>query len=211
MKKVYVPSGEVVSYTNLHTGRLVVKGMLNISGKLVAKEIVGGGVIQAREIICDSIHASCVTADFVTAKRILVDKLFVQFECRASESIAAKDYVSAGYISTGSLTMSLSDIYCADADEIITLKPKRRLLGLLWASWWRGLFFDLFHSGKKASSAAPSEPEQPEADAGDKGDLPEVQPDEMADAFKVVASELRKQGYSITRSDSEPDKKDTAA
>lgn len=147
MKKVYVPAGEVVTYHSLHTDKVIVKGCLRVSGKLVAKEILGGGIVEAREVICDDIRLSSLTSDFVTARSIAADKLFVQFNCTASGQIAVRDYLTARYVNTGRLSVSLSEICTCDADEVITVRQRRSMLSLLWASWWRGLFLDLFHGG----------------------------------------------------------------
>lgn len=149
MKKIYIPKGETVRHNNLNTDKLIVKGTLHVSGKIVAKEILGGGVIEAREIVCDDLHAYSVNADFITAVRVVADKLFVRFECRATEHIAVTGFIGAGYVSAGKLSMTLSDIASCDADEIITLPQRRRgIVGFLWASWWHSLFLGLFHQGQ---------------------------------------------------------------
>lgn len=158
MKKVFIPKGEVVRHNSLYTDKLVVKGVLLVNGKITAKEIIGGGVIEAREIVCDSIHANTVTADFISTRKIAVKKLFVRFECWANDCMAVTDFIGAGYVSTGKLSISRSDIWAVDADEIITLPEKKRgLLGLLWGSWWKSLFLSLFYGGgeEQADDDAP--------------------------------------------------------
>lgn len=208
MKKVYIPSGESVSHLYLYTDRLIVKGVLQVSGKIVAKEILGGGIIEAREIVCDTLHAGSVTADFVTAARVVAHMLFVRFECRASEQVAVTDYVGAGYISTGKLSMTLSDVSSCDADEVITLRQRRRgLLGFLWASWWRGLFLELFHKdGKKATEKKPSEKTDP------KPFTPSPKDVDMADLVIDVLTALKGQGYEVSKTAvPAPEQKEVAA
>ena len=207
MKKVYVPSGETVTHSFLHTDRIVVNGVLQVSGKLIAKEIVGRGSVEACEIVCDEIRTDSVTADNITARRIISNKLFTNFECRASESIAVKDYISADYVCTGRLSMSLSNIHTCDADEIITLRQQHSMLGLLWRSWWRGLFLDLFHHEKKDT------PSKEDSDKGEKNDetpepvheqekdSPPISDDASLELMITVLSNLREQGYRVTRNE----------
>jgi len=209
MKKVFIPKGEIVRHNSLYSERLIVNGLLQVSGKLVVKEILGSGVIEAGEIICDDLRASCVTAGNITAKRIAADKLFVQFECRASESVAALDYVSAGYMSTGTLSMTLSDIGGCDADEIITLGQKNSLIGLLWASWWRGLFMELFHGGREADAGGEDAPK-----AETKPDKPAPAPvtsDATIDMLIDILSNLQKHGYRVSKTEPAPDVEEAAA
>lgn len=211
MKKVFIPCGEVVTYNCLYTDRIIVKGVLRVSGRLVAREIMGGGVIEAREIVCDDIRATSITADFVTAKRIATDKLFVQFECRAQD-IVVKDYATAGYMNAGRLSLTLSDIQVCEADEIITLKRKNGLLGLLWASWWRGLFLNLFYGGEneepqdekpeeapKAKTSAPVPASESLVAPAD----PAVQDDATIDMLIAVLTDLRKHGYRVSKSEAQ--------
>lgn len=213
MKKAYIPRGETVAYNCLYTDRVIVKGVLRVSGRLVAREILGGGVIEAREIVCDDIHAVSVTADFVTAKRIVADKLFVQFECRASEAVAAKDYAAAGYLSTGRLSVTLSEIQACDADEIITLKRKKSLLGLLWASWWRSLYLGLFYGGKRKKPRG----ETPEAESSapvpvnESPTAPAVPDDATIDMLIAILTDLQKHGYRVSKSEAAPAGEEAAA
>jgi len=221
MKKVFIPKGEIVTHNCLFTDRVIVKGVLQISGKLVAREIVGGGVIEAREIVCDDIRADHVTADFITARRIAVNKLFVQFECRASEAVAVRDYVTAGYMNTGKLSLTLSDIQSCDADEVITLKRKSGMLGLLWASWWRSLFLGLFYGGemkKPRDKKKPVEATKAEASAhAPIGEIPAVPaalaaPDDATiDKLIEILTSLLKHGYRFSKSEVAPTGEEKAA
>lgn len=156
MKTVYIPGGEISSFGSLYADIIVVKGVLRVSGRLSVRKILGGGTVEAQEIICDDLRVNA-TADNITARRIAADKLFVRGHCRASEAIAIRDYIAADYVSTGKLSMTLSDIRACDADEIIALRRGRGLLGLLWISWWRGLFLSLFYGEGRKNPTAPQE------------------------------------------------------
>ena len=159
MKKVFIPKGEVACYDSLYTGRLIVKGVLLVKGKIQAKEIIGGGVVEAGEIVCDDIRLDTVTAGFICARRVAVNRLFVNGECWATECVAVTGFAGAGYVSTGKLTVSLSDIRAVDADEVVMLPQKKRgLLGLLWASWWRSLYMSIFYGGDTDGEANKPEP-----------------------------------------------------
>jgi hypothetical protein len=207
MKKVFIPSGETVMYNSLNTDKIVVKGTLRVRGKLMAKEIIGGGTVEAAEIVCDDLRVSCATADFITAKRIAADKLFIRFECRASEQLAVRDYLNAGYVSTGTLTVTLSDVGSCDADKVIMVRRRGSLLGLLWASWWRGLFLDMFHGGKAESSASESKEtpvparEEPAAlpYSGKASNLPGTPGDDTIGLMITVLTDLRDKGYRVSR------------
>lgn len=207
MKKLYIPHGETVTRNSLYTDKIIVKGVLRVNGKVSAKEIVGGGIIEAQEIVCDDLHADQVTADFITAKRVAANKLFVQFECRASEAIAVKDFATAEYVSTGKLSVTLSDIQACDADEVVILKQKHSLMGLLWASWWRGLCLALFHGRAKVApkdkpSVAIVETEPPASvvGAGEETIAATPQDTNAFDMLVCVLTEMRKQGYVVTKS-----------
>ena len=228
MRKVFIPRGEIATHDSLYTDRVVVKGVLRVNGKLSAKEIVGGGIIEAREIVCDDISADHITADSITAKRIAANKLFVQFECQASEAIAVRDYATAGYVSTGVLSLTLSDIQACDADKVIILKKKKSLVGLLWASWWRGLYLDVFHGGKKAAQKGEQSTEEmprnvPAAEQQEESSAATAPDDEVAaaavsqdnDTFDLIIcllNEAKKHGFVVTKyGPGSADTKDVAA
>jgi len=215
MKKVYIPRGEIVTHSCLYTGKVVVNGVLRVSGRISAKSIAGSGVIEAGEIVCDDLRADHITADFITARRIAANKLFVRFECRASEAVAVRDFAAAGYMNTGKLSITLSDIQACDADQVIVLKQKSSLIGLLWASWWRAFFLGLFHGEKKErrdEGKKPAEPPKAETKAkagapvpGQSSDTAPVTVaeagDAAADMLCAVLAELKKQGYQVSKSD----------
>ncbi len=139
--------------------KLLVKGIINV------REIFGGGTVEAGEIVCGDMRVSCAKADYITARRIAADKLFVRRECRASAQIAVRDYLNAGYVSTGKLSVSLSDVGSCDADEVVMVRQRGSLLGLLWASWWRSLYLRLFHSDSPEESGQENPAERKEAAA----------------------------------------------
>ena len=139
MKRVFIPKGEVVTYDELHTEILIVKGVLKVIGKLTAKSIQGGGNVEAEEIICDDISLNTVTADIVTATKIAVKKLLVR-DCRAAV-IVATDFIECLSVQANKLTMSLSAISVCNTDDVIVLPQKTRgMLGMLFAAWLRSLF-----------------------------------------------------------------------
>ena len=216
MKRVYIPRGETVTHNCLYTDRIVVNGVLRVSGKISAKEITGNGIIEAREIVCDDICTDHITADFITARRITANKLFVRFECRASEAVAVRDFAAAGYMNTGKLSMALSDIQACDADQVIILKQKSSLIGLLWASWWRAFFLNLFHGDKKNQCNKGEKPKKsPKAEPKAKAPISEQRsdtaPNTAAEVDDVapemlcaVLAELKKQGYHVSKTDVMP-------
>lgn len=209
MKKVFIPRGQTATYTCLYTDRIIVMGTLRVSGKLVAKEILGDGTVEAREIICDDMRVSYASADFVTARNVAANKLSVAFECRASNQVAVRDYLNAGYVSTGKLSVSQSEVCTCDADEIITVRQRGSLLALLWATWWRSLFLDLFH-GSKAQKPVKSKEKAPALQSEKAKSAPESSehsvfgsdkaPDgDAIDLLITVLTELKDKGYRVSK------------
>lgn len=204
MKKVFIPAGQTVSYNTLNTDSVIVHGILCVSGKLIAKEIIGRGNVEADEIICDNLCVSCATANDMTARKIIAEKLFVQRECRASVQIAVRDYFSAEYVSTGTLTVSLSEIGSCDVDNVIVVRQRGNLLGLLWASWWRGLYLNLFHRGKaknhEVEESATSEPILAEMPIpATEGCMDESPNDDTINLMITVLTNLKDRGYRVVR------------
>lgn len=163
MKKVYIPKGETVAHSELHTEILIVNGTLRVAGKLTAKSIQGKGTVEAQEVICDTCTLDTLTAQIVTAQKIAVKKLLVR-DCRAGQ-IVVTDFIEALTVRAKRLSMSLSAVEVCSVDEIITLPQKKRgMLGMLFAAWWRCLFLP----GKSTAKAAkphtekPKQPTQPE-------------------------------------------------
>lgn len=186
MKKVYIPAGETVCYDTLHTDILVVKGCLNVRGKLTTKSIQGKGMIEADEIICDTADVNSVTARLFTAQKIAARKLFVT-ECRAAV-IAVTDFIEAVTVHAEQLTMTLSSISNCEAGEIIVLpQKKRRLLGMLLMSWWRSFLLSRSTAPKKQAKKSPRlKPQQP------------VEPEPISEQqLDAILAALKKRGYQM--------------
>jgi len=142
MKKVFIPAGESRSYETLVTEHLVVDGHLNVVNGLKAKTISGTGVITAGEVSADVCHIGeleTATAIFrkLMARRVSAAEVF------ASDCACVTHFLSAAYVETGRLTVSVSEIDKVNADEIITLQKKHGMLGALVASSLRAFWLDL--------------------------------------------------------------------
>lgn len=142
MKKVFIPAGESRSYETLVTEHLVVDGHLNVVNGLKAKTISGTGVITAGEVSADVCHIGeleTATAIFrkLMARRVSAAEVF------ASDCACVTHFLSAAYVETGRLTVSVSEIDKVKADEIITLQKKRGMFGALVASSLRAFWLDL--------------------------------------------------------------------
>ena len=140
MKTVYIPHGETVSYENLTTERLVVKGCLKVSCDLKAKTISGSGFIEAGRVSADSIRTDNLESASVSCARLIAKRVETS-ELFASESAAVSCLLSADYVKAGRLSVGLSDIDEVQADEIINLRQKKRnllrfLLVSSLRSWW---------------------------------------------------------------------------
>lgn len=137
------PHGETVSYENLTTERLVVKGCLKVSCDLKAKTISGGGFIEAGRVFADDIRADDLECASVACARLIAKRVETS-ELFASESAAVSCLLSADYVKAGRLFVGLSDIDEVRADEIINLRQKKRslfrfLLASSLRSWWARL------------------------------------------------------------------------
>ena len=142
MKKVFIPAGESRSYETLVTEHLVVDGHLNVVNGLTAKTISGNGVITAGEVSADVCHIGeleTATAIFrkLMARRVSAAEVF------ASDCACVTHFLSAAYVETGRLTVSVSEIDKVNADEVITLQKKHGMFGALLASSLRAFWLDL--------------------------------------------------------------------
>ena len=156
MKTVYIPKGEVVRYESLMTEHLVVHGCLQVSNGIKARTITGQGTISAGTIDADVIRVDDVEASSIVCKRLLAKRVQSP-EVFASESAAVSCFLSAAYVETGKLTVTLSEIDTVNAAEVINLTPKKRtLFGTLLASMLRSIWTVLTVGG--------SEPEILDAD-----------------------------------------------
>lgn len=120
MKTVYIPRGETVHYETLVTDHLVVKGYLDVTYGVKAKTISGSGVICAGSAEADSIRIDSLEAATAICKRLIAKRVQAP-EVFASESAVVSCFLSAAYVETGRLTVSISEIDEVKADEVINL------------------------------------------------------------------------------------------
>ncbi len=144
MKTVYIPAGETVKYESLVTENLVVDGCLKVVYGVKAKSISGKGVISAGTVYADDISIGEIESAAVVCVRAAAKRIDAP-EVYASESLAVSCFLSAAYVETGKLTVALSDVDEAKAEEIIHLpRVHASLLGMLIASFFRSLRAKLF-------------------------------------------------------------------
>lgn len=149
MKKVFIPKGETVTYDQLNTLSIVVKGTLIVRGKLTASFIQGGGRVEAEEIQCDTMEVGTAQAEILTARKVVGKKLFIR-DLVATDAVMATDFIESLHVLTKSLFITLSSISQCDAEEIIMLSQKKRgLLGMLFAAKIRSGWISMFHSKDK--------------------------------------------------------------
>ena len=139
MKTVYIPAGETVKYESLVTENLVVDGCLKVVYGVKARTISGKGVISAGTVYADDISIGEIEAAAVVCVRAAAKRIDAP-EVYASESLAVSCFLSAAYVETGKLTVALSDVDEAKADEIIHLpRVHTNLLAMLVFSFFRSL------------------------------------------------------------------------
>ena len=149
MKTVYIPKGETVRYESLTTEHLVVHGCLQVSNGIKARTITGQGTISAGTIDVDVIRVDDVEAGSIVCKRLLAKRVQSP-EVFASESATVSCFLSAAYVETGRLTVTLSEIDEVKAEEVVNLTPKKRtLFGTLLASLLRSFWTVLTVHGQK--------------------------------------------------------------
>lgn len=149
MKTVYIPKGEIVRYESLMTEHLVVHGCLQVTRGIKARTITGQGTISAGTIDADVIRVDGVEAGSIVCKRLLAKRVQSP-EVFASESAAVSCFLSAAYVETGRLTVTLSEIDEVKAEEVVNLTPKKRtLFGTLLASLFRSFWTALTVRGQK--------------------------------------------------------------
>ena len=142
MKKVFIPAGESRSYETLVTEHLVVDGHLNVVNGLKAKTISGTGVITAGEVSADVCHIGALETTTAIFRKLMARRVSAA-EIFASDCACVTHFLSAAYVETGRLTVSVSEIDKVNADEIITLQKKHGMLGALVASSLRAFWLDL--------------------------------------------------------------------
>ena len=125
MKTVYIPAGATYNYETLVTDDVIVHGHLHVTNGLKAKHISGRGFITAGEVSADIVDVTELECGTVICRRLLAQRVSVN-EAMISESAAVSRFFSANYVKAPSLTVAVSEIGEADADEIVHLTPKPR-------------------------------------------------------------------------------------
>ena len=149
MKTVYIPKGETVRYESLTTEHLVVHGCLEVTRGIKARTIAGSGTVRAGAVNADVIRVDDMEAGSIVCKRLLAKRVQSP-EVFASESAAVSCFLSAAYVETGRLTVTLSEIDEVKAEEVVNLTPKKRtLFGTLLASLLRSFWTALTVHGQK--------------------------------------------------------------
>ena len=197
MKTIYIPKGETVSYENLVTDRIVVKGCLKVLDDIKTKSITGGGVIYAGTVSADDIRVDDLETSAVTCRRLIAKRVQTP-TLIASDSAAVSCYLAASYVETGKLTVAASEVSEAKADEIVHLTPKKRsLFGLLLVSALRSLWTWL---------TAPADQDEPvDAEWRPAAERPEHKPAEKSPEAKdpelarmiAMFNFLRESGYTL--------------
>lgn len=107
MKTIYIPKGETIRYESLATEHLVVHGCLQVSCGITAKTITGYGTVHAGTVNADVIRVDDMDAGSIVCKRLLAKRVQSP-EVFASESAAVSCFLSAAYVETGKLTVTLT-------------------------------------------------------------------------------------------------------
>jgi len=216
MKTVYIPKGEIIRYESLMMEHLVVHGCLQVSNGIKARTITGQGTISAGTIDADVIRVDDVEAGSIVCKRLLAKRVQSP-EVFASESAAVTCFLSAAYVETGRLTVTLSEIDEVKAEEVVNLTPKKRtLFGTLLASLLRSFWTALTVHGQKEptvmTDACEAMPEgvtestqeatqEPEAEqAAPREEESAVEPeavDEELNRIVAIFKLAREQGYTL--------------
>ena len=137
MKTVYIPKGETVRYESLTTEHLVVHGCLEVTPGIKARTIAGRGTVRAGAVNADVIRVDDMDAGSIVCKRLLAKRVQSP-EVFASESATVSCFLSAAYVETGRLTVTLSEIDEVKAEEVVNLTPKKaHAFGTLLASLLR--------------------------------------------------------------------------
>ena len=200
MKTVYIPAGETVKYESLVTENLVVDGCLKVVYGVKARTISGKGVISAGTVYADDISIGEIEAAAVVCVRAAAKRIDAP-EVYASESLAVSCFLSAAYVETGKLTVALSDVDEAKADEIIHLpRVYTSLLAMLVVSFFRSLRARFF--GKPAEGEildADFEPfyKQAEKVKTLKDNKPEEETDEELNRIVGLFKLSREAGYTL--------------
>ncbi|MBQ3701254.1 MAG: hypothetical protein II885_00700 [Oscillospiraceae bacterium] len=212
MKTVYIPAGETVKYKSLVTENLIVDGCLKVvygvkAGSISGRGVISAGTVYADDISIGEIEAAAVVCVRAAAKRIDAPEVY------ASEALAVSCFLSAAYVETGKLTVALSDVDEAKADEIIHLpRAGKSLPGMLIASLFRSLRARLFTKPavgevldadfepfykKSAADEDPEDPMEPALDDEEDSDAEEETVDEELNRIVSLFKLSREAGYTL--------------
>lgn len=122
MKTVYIPSGATYRYETLVADHVIVHGHLYVTNGLKAKQISGKGFVTAGEISADIVDVYELEASSIICRRLLAQRVSVQ-EALISEAAVVSRFFSANYVKAPSLSVAVSEIREADAEQIVHLKP----------------------------------------------------------------------------------------
>lgn len=138
MKTVYIPSGATYRYETLVADHVIVHGHLYVEHGLKAKQISGKGFVTAGEVSADVVDIYELEGSTVICRRLLAQRVSVQ-EALISEAAVVSRFFSASYVKAPSLSVAVSEIGEADAEQIVHLKPNTH-----------GIFFTLLVSRLRA-------------------------------------------------------------
>ena len=186
MKTVYIPAGEAYHYETLVTDNVIIHGYLNVTNGLKAKHISGKGFLLAGEVSADTVDINELECGTVICRRLLAQRVSCN-EAMISESAAVSRFFSANYVKAPSLTVAVSEIGEAEADEIIYLTPKTRgMLLTLLLSKLRIFWLRLTASRPRGRF------EKPRTEAEEPSDTPE-DAETKANIAKIVQEVLAQQ------------------
>jgi len=196
MKTIYVPKGETVTYESVVTENLIVHGCLNVTYSVQAKHICGNGTIHAGTIAADTIRASDLECSTITCEK-LIAKRVSSAEVFASDSAVVSCFLSAAYVETGFLAVTISEINEVKAEQVVNLKPKKRgMLRLLFASSLKALWLSMVAPSVSEKGAAAAGPEPapepaPEPEESVKDDNAKLR-EEIFKSVREILAEQRK-------------------
>ena len=188
MKTVYIPAGATCNYETLVTDNVIVHGHLHVTNGLKAKHLSGKGFITAGEVSADVVDVTELECGTVICRRLLAQRVSVN-EAMISESAAVSRFFSANYVKAPCLTVAVSEIGEADADEIVHLTPKPRgMILTLLLSKLRTFWLRLTASRPQGQVEEP----QAESSAEEPSDTPE-DTELKANIAKIVQEVLAQQ------------------
>lgn len=159
----------------------------------------------------DDVEAGSIVCKRLLAKRVQSPEVF------ASESATVSCFLSAAYVETGRLTVTLSEIDEVKAEEVVNLTPKKRtLFGTLLASLLRSFWIALTVHGQKeptvmtdACEAVPEDVTEPTREETQEPEAEQTAPceeeyavepealDEELNRIVAIFKLAREQGYTL--------------